>query len=109
MIEKTLKPPWGEDRQGSNRHTKQQPSNRWRRANQRRNRIHYRTANLRWDAIHKLTTELTREDGTVVVEDLNVAGMLKNRRLARVVADAGFGEIRRHLAYKTSGQVARST
>ncbi|MGW0633407.1 RNA-guided endonuclease TnpB family protein [Streptomyces sp. NPDC002758] len=66
-----------------------------------RNRVHYRTANLRRDALHKLTTSLAREYGTIVVEDLNVAGMLKNRRLARVVADAGFGEIRRQLAYKT--------
>ncbi|KAF5990663.1 hypothetical protein BOG92_000385 [Streptomyces sp. WAC00263] len=44
--------------------------------------MHYRTANLRRDAIHKLTTSLAREYGTIVVEDLNVAGMLKNRRLA---------------------------
>ena len=40
------------------------------------------------------------EYGTVVVEDLNVAGMLRNRRLARKIADAGFGEIRRQLTYK---------
>ncbi len=40
--------------------------------------------------------------GTVVVEDLNVAGMLTNRRLARHIADAGFAEIRRQLAYKIS-------
>ena len=38
----------------------------------------------------------------MVVEDLNVAGMLKNRRLARRVADAGFGLLRRQLAYKTA-------
>jgi len=44
---------------------------------------------------------VTAEYGTVVVEDLNVAGMVKNRRLARHIADAGFGEIRRRLAYKT--------
>ena len=37
----------------------------------------------------------------MVVEDLNVAGMLRNRRLARRIADAGFAEIRRQLAYKT--------
>jgi putative transposase len=63
--------------------------------------VHHRVGNLRRDAIHKLTTGLAREYGTVVVEDLNVSGMLKNRRLARVVADAGFGEILRQLAYKT--------
>jgi putative transposase len=54
--------------------------------------------NLRRDAIHKFTTNLAREYGTIVVEDLNVAGMVKNRRLARVVSDAGFGQIRRRLA-----------
>lgn len=58
-------------------------------------------ANLRKDALHKLTTSITAEYGTVVVEDLNVAGMLRNRRLARRIADAGFGEIRRQLDYKT--------
>jgi putative transposase len=88
-------------RQGPDRRTGQRPSNRWRKANAARNRIHHRTTNLRQDAIHKLTTALAREYGTVVVEDLHVVGMVKNRRLARVISDAGFGEIRRQLAYKT--------
>ena len=64
-------------------------------------RAHARVANLRRDGLHKLTTRLAREYGTVVVEDLNVTGMLANRRLARHIADAGFAEIRRQLAYKT--------
>ena len=59
-----------------------------------------RVADLRRDGLHKLTTRLAGGYGTVVVEDLNVAGMLRNRRLARAVADAGFGEVRRQLAYK---------
>ena len=63
--------------------------------------MHHRVANLREDTLHKLTTRLTREYGTIVVEDLNVAGMGRNRRLARRVADAAFGEIRRQLTYKT--------
>lgn len=87
---------------GPDRRAGRSPSNRWRKANMVRNRVHHRVTNLRRDAIHKLTTTLAREYGTVVVEDLNVAGMVKNRRLARVVADAGFGEIRRQLAYKTT-------
>jgi IS605 OrfB family transposase len=45
--------------------------------------------------------------GTVVIEDLNVAGMVKNRRLARAISDAGFGEIRRQIEYKTAWRGGR--
>ncbi|MZE70077.1 IS607 family element RNA-guided endonuclease TnpB [Streptomyces sp. SID5789] len=88
-------------RQGPDRRTGRKPSKRWEKANAQRNKMHHRVANLREDALHKLTTSVAAEYGTVVVEDLNVAGMLKNRRLARRIADAGFGEIRRLLDYKT--------
>ncbi|MFE2581102.1 IS607 family element RNA-guided endonuclease TnpB [Streptomyces sp. NPDC059378] len=88
-------------RQGPDRRTGRKPSKRWEKANTVRNRVHHRVANLRADALHKLTATVAAEYGTVVVEDLNVAGMLKNRRLARRIADAGFGEIRRQLHYKT--------
>lgn len=87
-------------RRGPDRRTGQKPSRRWLKANEQRNRVHHRVANLRADVLHKLTTAIRAEYGTVVVEDLNVAGMLKNRRLARRIADAGFGEIRRQLTYK---------
>ncbi|MEO3856216.1 IS607 family element RNA-guided endonuclease TnpB [Acrocarpospora sp. B8E8] len=89
-------------KQGPDRRTGQQASQRWRRANAARNRVHHRVAALRRDGIHKLTTSLARECGTVVVEDLHVAGMVRNRRLARAISDAGFAEIRRQLAYKTA-------
>ena len=88
-------------KQGPDRRTKQKPSKRWSRARARLGRAHARVANLRRDGLHKLTTRLARAHGTIVVEDLNVAGMLRNRRLSRRIADAGFGEIRRQLAYKT--------
>ncbi|MGW5188334.1 RNA-guided endonuclease InsQ/TnpB family protein [Kribbella sp. NPDC004138] len=88
-------------RVGPDRRNGRVPSQRWRRANVQRNRVHHRVACQRADALHKLTTAVAREYGTVVVEDLNVAGMLKNRRLASRIWDAGFGEIRRQLAYKT--------
>jgi putative transposase len=65
-------------------------------------RIHGRAANLRLDAMHKLTTSLATEHGIVVVEQLNMAGMLRNRRLARALADAGLAELRRQLGYKTT-------
>ncbi|MGI5176468.1 IS607 family element RNA-guided endonuclease TnpB [Dactylosporangium sp. CA-152071] len=87
---------------GPDRRTGQHASRRWQRAATRLGRVHARVANLRRDGLHKLTTGLAREHGTVVVEDLNVTGMLANRRLARHITDAGFAEIRRQLAYKTT-------
>ncbi|HET8658067.1 MAG TPA: IS607 family element RNA-guided endonuclease TnpB [Micromonosporaceae bacterium] len=89
-------------RVGPDRRARRDPSNRWQRAANALRRAHTRVANLRRDGLHKLTTRLAREYGTVVVEDLNVAGMLRNRRLARHIADAGFAELRRQLAYKTA-------
>ncbi|MBC6450766.1 IS200/IS605 family element transposase accessory protein TnpB [Actinokineospora sp. HBU206404] len=89
-------------KQGPNRRIGRAPSNRWRRANDRRNRVHHRVGNQRRDAIHKLTIDLARVYGTIVIEDLHVAGVLGSRRLARAVADAGFAEIRRQLTYKTA-------
>jgi putative transposase len=87
---------------GPDRRTGRRPSKRWERASARLARSHARVSNLRRDRLHKLTTRLARTHGTVVVEDLNVTGMLANRRLARHIADAGFAEIRRQLTYKTS-------
>jgi putative transposase len=86
---------------GPDRSTGQRASNRWQRTANQLARVHARVANLRRDGLHKLTTRLAREYGTVVVEDLNVTGMLRNRTLARHIADAGFAQIRRQLAYKT--------
>jgi putative transposase len=77
------------------------PSKRWRRATAALGRAAGRVADQRKDAIHKLTTALARKYGTVVVEDLFVAGMVRNHGLARHVADASFGAIRRQLEYKT--------
>ncbi|MGW5666399.1 IS607 family element RNA-guided endonuclease TnpB [Micromonospora sp. NPDC003776] len=87
-------------KQGPERTAGVNPSKRWRRAAGRLRTAHARVANLRRDGLHKLTTGLAREYTTIVVEDLHVSGMLKNRRLARRIADAGFGELRRQLSYK---------
>jgi putative transposase len=95
-------------RKGPDRRTGQKPSNRWLQANAERNRVHHRVTNLRSDALHKLTTAVRGEYATVVVEDLNVAGMLRNRRLARKIADAGFGEVRRQLTYKGQWNACRT-
>jgi putative transposase len=58
-------------------------------------KLHKRIADIRVDALHKLTHRLA-------TEDLNVKGMVRNRRLARSVSDAGFGEFRRQLEYKAA-------
>ena len=63
-------------------------------------RCHARVAGIRSNALHKLTTSLVRTYGCVIIEDLNVKGMGRNRRLSRAIADMGFGEFRRQLAYK---------
>jgi putative transposase len=79
-----------------NRH----PSRRQQQTHRRITRVDARAANIRRDGLHKLTSRLVQEHGGVVVEQLNVQGMLRNRRLARAIADAGFGQLRRLLDYK---------
>lgn len=83
-------------------------SNRWRRSTAALGKAQGRVADQRKDAIHKLTTGLAKKYGTVVVEDLNVAGMVRNHCLARHVGDASFGEIRRQLEYKTAWNGGRT-
>ncbi len=62
--------------------------------------LHARIANIRKDALHKFTTHLCKNHTHIGIEDLHVAGMLKNHHLAQAIADSGFGEIRRQLTYK---------
>ena len=69
--------------------------------------LHAHVANQRSDALHKLTTWLTRKYSDISIEDLHVAGMVKNRHLAKAVSDASFGEFRRQLEYKATRTGAR--
>ena len=71
-------------------------------AARRLGKMHARVAHLRRNLLHNITSELARGYTSVTVEDLNAAGMLKNRKLARVVSDAAFGEFRRQLEYKAA-------
>ena len=80
---------------------KQKGSANRRKAVARVARLHRRVTNIRKDAIHKMTTSITKSASIIVIEDLNVSGMLKNRNLARSLSDASLSEIHRQLEYKS--------
>ena len=81
-------------------HGKSVHSNRRERLYARRRRVHARVVNVRNDHLHKATTAIAKSAGRVVVETLNVAGMMPNRRLARAIADAGMAGFLTRLEYK---------
>jgi len=82
-------------------------SKRRAKARERVARIYARVANRRHDALNKLTTMLSQTYSDISIEDLNVAGMLKNHRLAKAVSDASFYELRHQLEYKTAKTCAK--
>ena len=63
-------------------------------------RVHARITDRRRDYLHKLSTRLVRDNQTVVIEDLNVAGMLRNHSLARAISGAAWSDLRGMLEYK---------
>ena len=65
-------------------------------------RVHTRIADRRKDFLHKLSTRLVRENQVVVIEDLTVRSMVKNRSLARAISDAVWTQLRMRLEYKAA-------
>lgn len=63
-------------------------------------KLHEKISNQRKDLLHKVTTSLATQYETVCIEDLNVAGMIKNRKLALAISDCGWGMFRQFLEYK---------
>ncbi|GHO77809.1 transposase [Ktedonobacter sp. SOSP1-85] len=73
-------------------------------------RLHYRITSLRDDVLHKLTTKLANCYGSIGIEDLNLKGLLKNRRLSRSFSDAALGKLLSLLGAKVEqrgGQVIK--
>ena len=76
-------------------------SKRRERARQRVAKVHAKISDVRKDFLHKLSTRIVRENQTIVLEDLNVSGMVKNRKLSRAISDLGWRSFRTMLEAKS--------
>ena len=65
-------------------------------------RLHAKIGNIRSNSLHQITTYLVSEYDVLAIEDLNVSGMVKNRKLSRAISDLGFYELKRQLIYKAN-------
>jgi putative transposase len=81
---------------------KQKGSSNRKKAVRRLARLHRRVAHQRANTLHQFTSRLAKTNSVVVIEDLNVAGMLKNHHLAQAIGDVGFGAFRRQMTYKAA-------
>ena len=64
-------------------------------------KIHEKISNSRLDTLHKVSTQLVKSNDLIAIEDLNVEGMIKNRKLSKHIADASWGTFVNLLEYKS--------
>lgn len=81
---------------------KQKGSNNREKAKTKLSRLHYQISCIRKDFLHKLSTDLVKEFDVICLENLNIKGMVKNRKLSRAISDLGFYELKRQLIYKAN-------
>jgi len=81
---------------------KQKGSNNRKKAARKLGKQHRKVAHQRTTTLHQVTSRLAKTKSVVVIEDLHVAGLLKNHHLAQAIGDVGFAEFRRQLEYKAA-------
>lgn len=81
---------------------KQKGSQNREKAKTKLSRLHYKISCLRKNHLHQVTSNLIKRFDVIAIEDLNVKGMVKNRKLSRAISDMGFHEFKRQLIYKAA-------
>jgi putative transposase len=69
-------------------------------AKQKLANLYHHISNIRKDYLHKITSKMVNENQVIVLEDLKVSNMMKNRYLSQSISDVGFYEFRRQIEYK---------
>jgi putative transposase len=79
---------------------KKKGSKNYEKAKQKLVKLHYHISNIRKDCLHKITSKIIDENQVIILEDLKVSNMMKNKCLAQAISDVGLYEFRRQISYK---------
>lgn len=81
---------------------KKKRSNGWKKQAKKLSLLHHKIANIRKDFLHKQSTQMANQHHTVILEDLNVKCMSRNKNLSKHILDCGWAAFRTMLEYKTN-------